>query len=249
MTIGMCCSGPFSIAENYQITSDFAVIVADGKFDRPVKVVMQHCLLLSDRSEVVVLKANHLDVTEDNLYTFVPLSASPEVSSDSPELSFEIDEFCILTSATSSQDSSSSGGVTSSSAQVDALSTASGCDHEDVPQDQAPPLLREMSTSSESGFESLASPPPQKHVVESESSASEAFPTKRPRIQQPKKAMKRKYRKRRKLTKLECNAVLFQNKKEYIDLENYGLYRFLIFICRNCPGSIEVLIHNYSCLI
>ena len=96
--VGLCCYGPFSISDKYLLASDFAVIVADGKFSKPVKVVMEHCLILPEYkkcSEIVILRADHRKVTKDGLYTFDKFTI-PEIESDSPTLSFESTEFCIL---------------------------------------------------------------------------------------------------------------------------------------------------------
>lgn len=177
VTVGMCCYGPFSIGENYMLASDFVVIVADtnAKFGKPVKIVMEHCLILPEYrkcSEVVILRANHLKVTEDNLYTFDQFT-NPDLSPDRNQLSFETEDFCILCAALyegergRSSSSSSSASVSHLMSQThiddDNPSSAPSSFDEDnnyqmglersISAESKPEVERVLSTSSESALD------------------------------------------------------------------------------------------------
>lgn len=171
LKIGLCCYGPFSISENYLLASDFAVIVADDKFSKPVEVVMDHCLVLPEYrkcSEVVILKADHHKITEDGLYTFDRFT-NPDMLPDSPRLFFETEEFCILCATLNEADlyrSSSASSITQSMSKAhiddDNPSSAPTSFDEDnrklermsSGESQPPPtVLRTISGSSESGME------------------------------------------------------------------------------------------------
>ena len=173
LRIGLCCYGPFSISENYLLASDFAVIVAGDRFSKPVEVTMDHCLVLPEYrkcSEVVMLKADHLKITEDGLYTFVPFT-NPDILSDSPQLLFETEEFCILCAALNeaairrSSSASSATSLTQLMTQAgiddDNPSSAQSSFDDDTHQlermwsdeSQPPTVSRTISGSSESGME------------------------------------------------------------------------------------------------
>ncbi len=266
LQIGVCCYGPFSIREHYQIASDFVVIVADGKFSKPVRVVMDHCLILpqyKECSEVLILKANHLKVTEDGLYTFDQFTY-PEISPDNPELSFEIGEFCILCAVLDEGErvrTSSLGSTTSSSqAHVDdnnPSSAQSSFDEEAHPlgversfsAGSQTPYLRVLSTSSESGLETPAgSQAYNLRKRKADSLEDEGPPPPPSRSSSKSAAMKKKKQTRpssssseKRRCKIEYAALLFQSKEKVIDVENQN-YRFVIFICTNCGGAHKVSI-------
>ena len=254
LKIGMCCYGPFAIDENYEVASDFVVIVADQVFDKPVTVVMEHCLILQEyreSSEVLIMKASHLRVTGNDLYTFNPLSTHPKISSESPELSFEINEFCILCAVKQNEQIFASlDSLPSSPAHIDDDNPSST--HSSVDEDVHPlscsmeyqtPILKSLSTSSASSFESLASPQTGPGVIRKRKSDSldREATTSRMRLatSAKKKQLHRRNRSGRQCAKVEYNAILFQNKKKVIDVEN-SFYQFVIFICRSCPVSREV---------
>ncbi len=269
LQIGVCCYGPFSIREHYQIASDFVVIVADGKFSKPVRVIMDHCLLLPEYkecSDVLILKANHLKMTGEDLYTFDHFTY-PEISPDSPELSFEIEEFCILCAVldeservrTSSLDSTTS----SSQSHIDdnnPSSAQSSFDEETHPlgvershsAGSKPPYQRVLSTSSESGLETPGGSPQKEaynlrkrkadSLEDEVAAATSSRSTKS--IAMERKDTRRVYQQGRTSTgkrrcEVEYAALLFQNRKKVIDSESRN-YRFVIFICINCGGAQKV---------
>ena len=180
LKIGVCCYGPFSISEHYLLASDFAVVVADNKFVKPVTVTMDHCLVLPEYvrcSNVVVLKANHRNITEDGFYTFEELSypdfVPDSVVPDSTKLTFEIEDFCILC-ATLRLDISQGKMIPPSPIHLSSLehidddnpssATSSfdeptGVERSHSMESRPPPIvLRVSSTSSESGVDPSASP-------------------------------------------------------------------------------------------
>ena len=274
LKIGVCCYGPFSIREHYQIASDFVVIVADGKFDKPVKVALDHCLILPEYkecSEVLILKASHLEVTEDGLYTFDQFTY-PEISPDRPELSFEIKEFCILCAVldegervrTSSLDSTTS----SSLAHIDdnnPSSARSSFDEEAHPlgversyssesQTQTP-FLRGLSTSSEGALETPGGSPQKESYNlrkrKADSLEKETVAVK-PSSRSKSTAMTAKKRHahwlgrsssstEKRRCEVEYAALLFQDKRKVVDIDNQT-YQFVIFICTNCGGAHKVIL-------
>ena len=169
--VGLCCYGPFSISDKYLLASDFAVIVADGQFSKPVKVLMEHCLILPEYkkcSEIVILRADHRKVTKDGLYTFDKFTI-PEIDSDSPRLSFESTEFCIL------------------------CAVLEKCGHQ--PESTIPPQKQSEESTTEGG------------------------------------SVEKKY------STIEYAALLLQPTEI---LKVNDLYRFMIFICTNCPVAYKV---------
>ncbi len=263
LQIGVCCCGPFSIREQYQIASDFYVIVADGKFSMPVKVLMDHCLLLPEYkkcSEVFILKANHQKA--NGLYTFDQFTY-PEVSPDSPELSFEINKFCILCSVLDEGRvrTSSMGSTTSlSQAHIDDSNPSSAQSSFDEAlgvershsEEGNPPYRRVLSTSSESGLDSPGGSPQRENLrkrkVDSLEGEVPAPPIASSKSIKSTAMMKKRHAhlqcrisgtagKRR--CAVEYTALLFQSKEKVIDVENQN-YRFVLFICTNCGAAQKV---------
>lgn len=266
LKIGVCCYGPFSIREHYQIASDFVVVAMDRKFDKPVKVTMDHCLILPEYkecSEVLILKASHFQVTEDGLYTFDQFTY-PEISPDRPELSFQIEEFCILCAVlsegervrTSSIDSTSS----SSQAHIDDNnpSSAQSSFDEESPhplsiqrsfssesQSQVP-YLRASSTSSEGTME--VSPQKESYNLRkrrTDSSENEFATKSSSKSKSFAMAKKRQLISKsdrnaaKKRCEVEYEALLFQRQEKVIDFQTQR-YQFIIFICTNCSGAHKV---------
>ena len=98
LKVGACCYGPFSIPERYFVVTAFYCIVASQMLQKPVTVEMGHCLLMPDYQKsrsVCVLKADHHTVSTSDRHSFEFLT-HPDIASDRPYLSFEIQDFCIL---------------------------------------------------------------------------------------------------------------------------------------------------------
>ena len=98
LKVGACCYGPFSIPDKYLVVTAFYCIVANQKLQKPVKVEMGHCLLMPQYQQsgsVHILKADHQTVSTSDRHTFERLT-HPDISSDRPYLSFEIQDFSIL---------------------------------------------------------------------------------------------------------------------------------------------------------
>lgn len=257
LKIGICCYGPFSISEQYQIASDFAVIAMDGKFNKPVKLVMDHCLILpnyEECSEVMILKASHMKVTEDGLYTFHQFTY-PEISSDSPEITFELEEFCILCAVlnksgrnrTSSIDSASS----SSQVHIDDSNPSSAQSSSDEEaqidaaryQTQIPNAIhRAISTFSES-LESAGKPELKESCSFRKMQADNVKDTAVIAKLFMSKAMRKKRKPSQTAAKrhygIEYAALLFQDRKKIVDVDNQS-YQFVIFVCTNCGGAHKV---------
>lgn len=259
LKIGICCYGPFSISENYQIASDFAVIVQDRKFEKPVRVVMDHCLILPEYkecSEVLILKANHHKVTEDGLYTFDRFTY-PEISPERPELSFETDGFCILCAVlgegerirASSLDSTTS----SSQAHIDDNNPSSAHSSFD---DEKHPLGVERSYSAEGKTPYLSA-----SSVESSDGSPQKYNFRKRKadsLEGASKSSSRSTALARKATRrahqlsqdgssttgkrhceVEYAALLFQCRNKVVDIQTDS-YRFVIFVCTNCGGAHKV---------
>ena len=98
LKVGACCYGPFSIPERYFVVTAFYCIVASQTLQKPVTVEMGHCLLMPDYQKsrsICVLKADHHTVSTSDRHSFEFLT-HPDIASDRPYLSFEIQDFCIL---------------------------------------------------------------------------------------------------------------------------------------------------------
>ena len=98
LRVGLCCYGPFSISKKYLLASDFVVVVSEENFCKPVRVAMEHCLIMPEYKkcvEVVILKASHEKVTIDKLFTFEPFS-NPDILTDKASLFFEVEGFLHL---------------------------------------------------------------------------------------------------------------------------------------------------------
>ena len=99
--VGACTHGPFSIQENWYLISGIFCVVADGTFERPVNVTMQHCMELPEYKQtpqIMLLRANENDITESGEYIFSPVDC-PDVSDSLPHLTFQMTEFCVLCAA------------------------------------------------------------------------------------------------------------------------------------------------------
>lgn len=98
LEIGACCFGPFSIPDKYLVITAFYCIVTNTKLKKPLQLTMGHCLQMpvyQRSNEVLVLKADHQVVSSSDKYVFERFT-HPEISDNSPYLSFEIQDFCIL---------------------------------------------------------------------------------------------------------------------------------------------------------
>ena len=100
--IGACSHGPFDIPENYHVASGFICIVASEPFLEPVTLTLEHCLVVPDyqnNSEVAVLKSDHKRVSGEQFRFSVLTNTPPELSLESPHLTFQLKELCILCAA------------------------------------------------------------------------------------------------------------------------------------------------------
>ena len=261
--VGLCCYGPFSISDKYLLASDFAVIVADGKFSKPVKILMEHCLILPEYkkcSEVVILRADHRKVTKDGLYTFDKFTI-PEIDSDSPTLSFESTEFCILCAVLEKRGQttpfspfSSTSSDTHGTAHIDDLnpSSAASSFERSLSAELPPTLLRTISLPSDSDS-AMPSPATRKRrfdSLESDQPESTIPPQKRSESSTKTRRMIMKTRRRsghhtgggsveKKHSTIEYAALLLQPTEDKI-LKINDLYRFMILICTNCPVAYKV---------
>ena len=256
LKVGLCCCGPFSISEQYLLVSDFAVVVADGGFIKPVTVTMEHCLVLPEYkkcSDVVILKANHRKVTEDGLYTFDQCT-NPDLYPNSAELTFEIEEFCILCAvlksdtvkAITSSPPSSSDSPGYLIDEDNPSSAPSSFDEESQPMlertyssDSNPPAAPVFSTSSESGMEvTLASSSPKRPSLGKRKSGSVDDEPPSASVVHHRHRASAKARDRKRHCGVEYAALLFQNSNMMINPDQE--YEFVIFIATNCPVANEV---------
>ena len=113
--LSVCTCGPFAIAKEYQVVTAFICVETSlQRLLKPVRVYLQHCLKMlkyEKTQSVIILRADYRNLTSLGECVFEPYwgyetggnkneekqqIVRPEVSSDSPHLWFEIDEFCIL---------------------------------------------------------------------------------------------------------------------------------------------------------
>ncbi len=226
----ICVCGPFSISERYRIASDFVVIIADGRFELPVKIHMEHCMIMSEyrkSSDVVILKADHCSVTEDGLYTFDDF-VNPEVSSSHSTLSFEMQSFCVLCDAI----------------RVDKFRTPS---HPSIDDDN---LSSAPSSFEESGEYPSSSPiksspgnlEAKGRDLSSASGAESSEPERRPVLGKRKLALHQKLLEQRKIQRscLPEYCALFCEPSEPWTTVRSKYYMFVVFITLNCPGNVQV---------
>ena len=106
LLIGMCAWGNFAIPDKYQVITGFLCISASRKIDEPVKVTMDHCLMMpkyQTSESVFILKASH-NKQYGGRYTFSAntigkseFSIHPCILENEPKLWFQLEqEFCIL---------------------------------------------------------------------------------------------------------------------------------------------------------
>lgn len=260
LKVGLCCYGPFSISDKYLLASDFAIIVTDNKFSKPVEVFMDHSLILPEYkrcSEVVILRADHHKVTKDGLYTFDRFTI-PEIESNSPRVSFRSVEFCILCAVLTKENGQSTP-FSSTSSDIQSLahiddgnlsSATSNFDTDTMEFERSlsadSPLMVMRAHPAPSDLES--SSPTRKRKSES----LEDHPVsllKRPGGKSSTTArraiMKRAHHRssaggsiEKKHCAIEYAALLLQPKDKIFDSDD--LYRFIIFICINCSGAHKV---------
>ena len=99
--MGACAYGPFDIPDNYHVASGFICIVANKPFLEAVNLTLEHCLVFSDYQEdssVVVLRSDH-SLVSGMKFRFLPLPNTPEISPETPHLSFQLKDLCILCAA------------------------------------------------------------------------------------------------------------------------------------------------------
>ena len=103
--MGACAYGPFDIPDNYHVASGFICIVANKPFLEAVNLTLEHCLVFSDYQEdssVVVLRSDH-SLVSGMKFKFLPLPNTPEISPETPHLSFQLKDLCILCAASKNE--------------------------------------------------------------------------------------------------------------------------------------------------
>ena len=148
LKVSACCYGPFSIPDRYLVVTAFYCIVANQKLQKPVKVEMGHCLLMPDYQKtrsVCVFKADHKRVSTSDKHIFEFLT-HPEISSDRPNLSFAIQDFCILCGVVESNPEEQS-----SQPSVPVVTTHAATDHPSMTSDEG----HAVQESEQSTFDQL----------------------------------------------------------------------------------------------
>lgn len=238
----ICIYGPFSISEKYRLASDFVVIVSDGSFEKPVDVQMGHCLLMSEykkSSEVVILRADHLAITEDGLYTFDDFT-NPEISADHPTLSFQVQSFCIFCDAIKVGNLKL---VSNPSIDDDNLSSALSSFDESGEYAESPPTKYSTAGSRHSSKHSPSHPQEEKSF----DNESENVPPIQKLVLGKRKSHPHRSSQASRILKPSCQqscqpeycAMIFEPKISTINL-NSKFYKFIIFIALNTPGAIKV---------
>lgn len=243
---GICVYGPFSISEKYQLASDFVVIVADGTFSGPVQVQMEHCLYMPEYKkcmEVVILRADHLSITEDGLYTF-DYFTNPELFPEHPNLSYETSSFCIICNAL---DQESSQLVSKPSIDDNPSSFPSSLDESNESHAEFPSHLSKLTSTAghclsgsrlcqDFDTENL-------QQVESVTLENTTLSQKNGNLKRKQFGKKIAHKHEsgcvKKFCQIEYSALIFQPQKKVVNsLFNY--YKFAIFISLNCPGAHKV---------
>lgn len=108
LSIGICTHGPFVFPDNYRLVTCFLCISSPSQLTVPLKITMEHCLVMSEYekcSSVLILHADHKVMSKSGYFTFNDIfnvSAEtkgkkfPDISSTHPCLSFSLQTFCIL---------------------------------------------------------------------------------------------------------------------------------------------------------
>ena len=98
---GSCSHGPFLLPENCYVITGFYCVVATSNFSLPVRVTLQHCMELTEykrTSEIMVMRSDLHSITEAGEFIFSPITSYPDISDKAPELSFDVQKFCVLCS-------------------------------------------------------------------------------------------------------------------------------------------------------
>ena len=108
LNIGICTHGPFVFPDNYRLVTCFLCISSPSQLAVPLKITMEHCLVMSEYekcSSVLILHADHNVMSKSGYFTFSDIfnvSAEtkgkifPYISSTHPYLFFRLQTFCIL---------------------------------------------------------------------------------------------------------------------------------------------------------
>lgn len=244
LKVGLCCYGPFSISDKYLLAFDFAVVVAGDKFDRPVEILMDHCLILPEYrkcGEVVILRANcHRVTEEDNLYTFDQLTI-PDILPCSPKVTFECTEsgsiLCVALRRSLPSSSSPKPHVTnySPAGNDDSLSLVPS--HFDNMQrtwgaESLPPPVQTVLSPMSSRFDSMVSSILQSRGSPSNVPTPQGMKTARNCQVAVSVPMEKYYG-------IEYAALLVQPKED--GHAPYHLHHFAVFICTNCSVAHKVI--------
>ncbi len=247
--LGVCTCGPFSIADEYQVITAFICVETNRKLEKPVCVYLQHCLRMKKYEKtqsVIILRADYQHPTKLGEYAFEPYwgyetggnkkeekhqIVRPEISSDSPHLWFEIDEFCILCGVLKNDTSTP-------------LETVDDCERKPVINPEASltnigktPSFEEDSVIERSG--SFASSTP---AVSSVSVPASAANIETDLSQNRRILSKRK--------KYESSSTMIEHLKRRCVVEYAVVFtrnriissrnKFCIFVCQYCMTSIQV---------
>ena len=249
LEIGACCYGPFSIPDKYLITTAFYSIVTNTRPRKPLLLTMGHCLQMpvyQRSNHVLVLKADHRVVSGSDKYVFERFT-HPEISDNSPYLSFEIQDFCILCGVSeSSPEQQSSAAAVPHSLPPTIGSFRPQRGHESPSQELSRQhnleekgnqlVPRGNSTDSEPPFQKEDSTVPEVLKSTSIDPASERT------LSQRRSALKRRHsnelsvectEKRRRLVNEYC-VLLFEPK------DKGRSFSIFIYVCLHCHVSIKV---------
>ena len=278
-TLGICPSGPFAIADEYEVATDFIYVETSSKLNKPVRIYLQHCLKMvkyEKTESVVVLKANLQQITKKEKYVFEPYwgyeiggnqqeekrqIVRPEISSESPHLWFEIDEFCILCAAykkeqksvaeqhTESQSTAPQGPIPSHSIEEETTPSHKRIAVMSPGQKQSEmgrvPSLEEDSTKERSG--SFASPTPATSSIAMETVPSAEIESELTHsLPQRRLPLKRK----RSASSITSTLGAPEEQKQHCCIEYLAIFMrpkkisatntFWLFVCQNCLTSIRV---------
>ena len=255
------------MSDNYRPATCFLCIASLSSLNVPLKITMEHCLVMSKYekcSSVLILHADHRVMSKSNCFTFSDIfefgdgkkgKIFPDISSTHPLLSFTLQNFCILCAAAEVHDDTSM----SSTHDYSTDTTEQDSTHRAATTSCDLNLARQASSTESNGHASSKSNLSSSEVIRSNSVSSQNDPiiAKQPSLDSSVEvheeaattitsSPRRQARKRKRSS--QTNEQI--KRSHIVDIEymillfqptptaaNYSVY---IFVCQNCSTSIEV---------
>lgn len=267
ISIGICSHGPFVMSDNYSLATCFLCITSPSPLNVPLKITMEHCLVMSEYkkcSSVLVLHADHRVISKSDCFTFSDVfefgdgkkgKIFPDISSTHPSLSFTLQNFCILCAAAEVHEDTSTNGthgrstdtIEQDSTQRDATTSrdlnlarqASSTESNGQVSNESDLRCSEVERSSSLSSHNdliIAKQPSLDSSVEVYEEAATAITSSPRRLARKRKCSSEtnEQTKRSNIVDIEYEILLFE------PTPTAAKYSVYIFVCHNCPTSIEV---------